>query len=173
MMYIFEMAAILANFFIWALLSTSLKLGAFIFGPVMHLYWGYPQGRNYASVNNIVKVTNFFKKFTFCSFGIEAKDTKFINGTTHTHTQKYRYYTDTCIHRHIQIPFLHFTLFGSFSIHAEDTNFIFGIPQTYTCTDTKTYTHTHTYRDIDTDTDTQRHMHVCMQTQTLMCMWEI
>ena len=35
------------------------KLRAFIFGSVMHLYWGYLQGRNYASVNNILKVTNF------------------------------------------------------------------------------------------------------------------
>ena len=78
----------------------------------------------------------------------------------HTHT-------DTCTQKHtqIQVPFLHFTLFG---IHAKDTNFIFGIPQTYTCTDTQTCTHinTHMYRDIDTDTDTHRRMHVCIHTQT-------
>ena len=48
--------------------------------------------------------------------------------------------------------FLHFTLFGSFGIHAKDTDFIFGIPQTYTWTDTQTWTHTctekltHSYR---------------------------
>ena len=56
------------------------------------------------------------------------------------------------VHTQIQIPFLHFTLFESFGIHAKDTNFIFGIPQTYTCTDTQTCTHmdTHMYRDIDT-----------------------
>ena len=73
----------------------------------------------------------------------------------HTHTEKYRYrqthaHTDT--HRQIQISFLHFTLFGTFGIHAKDTNSIFGIPQTYTYTDTQTCTHidTHMYRDIDT-----------------------
>ena len=42
--------------------------------------------------------------------------------------------------------FLHFTLSGSFGIHANDTNFIiFGIPQTYTCTDTQTCTHIDTH----------------------------
>ena len=35
------------------------KLRAFIFGTVMHLYWGYPQRTDYASVNNILKVTHF------------------------------------------------------------------------------------------------------------------
>ena len=35
------------------------KLKAFIFGTVMHLYWGYPQGRNYTPINNILKVMNF------------------------------------------------------------------------------------------------------------------
>ena len=30
------------------------KLRAFIFGSVMHLYWGYLQERNYVSVNNIL-----------------------------------------------------------------------------------------------------------------------
>ena len=73
----------------------------------------------------------------------------------HTHTE-------ICTQRHIQIPFLHFTLFASFGIHAKDTNFIFGIPQTYTCTDTQTYTHidTHMYRDIDTQI--QIHTDTCM-----------
>ena len=80
---------------------------------------------------------NFFKKFTFCSFssfGIHAKDTKFINETPHTHRN-----IDT--HRHTEtdtISFLHFTLFGL-------ANFVFGIPQTYTCTDTQTCTHRHTH----------------------------
>ena len=41
------------------------KLGVFILGSVMHLYWGYPQGKNYASVNNILKVTNFLKNSHF------------------------------------------------------------------------------------------------------------
>ena len=36
-----------------------IKLRAFIFGTVMHLYWGYPQERNYTSINNILKVMNF------------------------------------------------------------------------------------------------------------------
>ena len=36
-----------------------IKLRAFIFGTVMHLYWGYPLGRNYRSINNILKVMNF------------------------------------------------------------------------------------------------------------------
>ena len=37
------------------------KLRSFIFGSVMHLYWGYPQRTNYASVNNILKVKNLKK----------------------------------------------------------------------------------------------------------------
>ena len=91
---------------------------------------------------------------------------------THTHTHTCAYgkqwiskltkllHIDT--YRQIQIPFLHFTLFGSFGIHAKDTNFIFGIPQTYTCTDTQTCTHmdTHMYRDIDTQI--QIHRDICM-----------
>ena len=76
----------------------------------------------------------------------------------HTHTHRNIDITQTHAYRHTEIPFLHFTLFGSFSIHAEDTNFIFGIPQTYTCTDTKTYTHTHTH----TETLTQIHRDICM-----------
>ena len=35
------------------------KLRAFIFGTVMHRYWGYPQGRKYVSIYNILKVMNF------------------------------------------------------------------------------------------------------------------
>ena len=48
---------------------------------------------------------------------------------THRHMHMHR-------HTEIQIPFLHFALFGSSGIHAKDTNFIFGTPQTYVCTDT-------------------------------------
>ena len=44
------------------------KLRVFLFGSVMHLYWGYPHGKNYASVNNILKVTNFFKNSHFALF---------------------------------------------------------------------------------------------------------
>ena len=35
------------------------KLRAFIFGTVMHLYWGHPQEINYISTNNILKVMKF------------------------------------------------------------------------------------------------------------------
>ena len=52
------MAAILANFFMW-LSHYMVKLGAFIFGTVMHQYWDYPQGRNYASIDDILKVMDF------------------------------------------------------------------------------------------------------------------
>ena len=51
------MAAILAGFFV-ALLSTWLNL-ELSYVAVMHLYWGYPQGRNYAFIDNILKVMNF------------------------------------------------------------------------------------------------------------------
>ena len=76
------------------------KLRALIFGTVRHQYWGYLQGRNYASVNNILKVMDFFKNSHFAlfsSFDIYAKDTKFINGTSYRHmhtetdTDRYRY----------------------------------------------------------------------------------
>ena len=35
------------------------KLRAFIFGTVMHLYWGHLWGRNYISIDNILRVMNF------------------------------------------------------------------------------------------------------------------
>ena len=84
----------------------------------------------------------------------------------HTHT-----YTDT--HRHIQIPF-HILHFLAHLVYMPN---IFGIPQTYTCTDTQTYVQRHWH----TDTDTLRHMlvckhmHVCIHTQTHtpMCIWGI
>ena len=109
----------------------------------MHLYWGYPQGRNYASIDNILKDDFFFNSHfaLYGLFGIHAKDTKFINGT-HTHTHR-----DINVHRHmhtqIQIPFLHFTLFGSFGIYAKDTNFTFGTPHTHTYRYTQTHAHIH------------------------------
>ena len=56
-----------------------IKLRAFIFGIVMHLYWGYPQGRNYTSINNILKVINFLKKFTFCTFASLANMPKILS----------------------------------------------------------------------------------------------
>ena len=52
------MVTILVNFFFGSPVN-MIKLRAFIFGTVMHLYWGYPQGRNYTSINNILKVMNF------------------------------------------------------------------------------------------------------------------
>ena len=94
------------------------------------------------------------------------KITMFINETHHTHTEKYRC---TQTHAHTDRYRYHFYIlpyFGSFGIHAKDTNFIFGIPQTYTCTDTQTCTHidTHIYRDIDTQIQIQRDKHICIYT---------
>ena len=77
------------------------KLRAFIFDTVMHLYWGYLQGRNYASINNILKVMNFIINSHFAlfvSFDIHAKITNFTFGIPHTHTYIYIYtqtHTDT------------------------------------------------------------------------------
>ena len=70
------------------------KRRVFIFGSVWHLYWGYPQRKNYTSVNNILKVKIFKENSCFALFssvGIHAKDTKFINCTHTTHTKKYTY----------------------------------------------------------------------------------
>ena len=100
------------------------KLTAFIFGTVMHLYWGCLQERNYASINNIHKIMNFLKISHFAlfgSFGIHVKDTNFTFGTPHTHTYMYRYtQTHADIQTQIQVPFSHFVLSGSFSIHSKD-----------------------------------------------------
>ena len=38
------------------------ELRALIFSTVMHQYWSYPQGRDYTSINNILKVIKNFKK---------------------------------------------------------------------------------------------------------------
>ena len=68
------MAAILANFF--GSLVYMVKLRVFIFGSGVNLYWGYSQGRNCASVDNILKVMNFknISHFAFyTSFGKHAK----------------------------------------------------------------------------------------------------
>ena len=35
------------------------KLRAFIFSPIIHLYWGYQHRGNYATAANILKVMNF------------------------------------------------------------------------------------------------------------------
>ena len=75
------------------------KLRAFIFDTVMHLYWGYLQARNYASINNILKVVNFLKTSHFAlfvSFDIHAKNTNFTFGIPHTHIYRYtQTHTDT------------------------------------------------------------------------------
>lgn len=44
------------------------RLKAFIIGTVMHLFWGYPNRRNYAFATNILKGYEFLTDFTFCSF---------------------------------------------------------------------------------------------------------
>ena len=89
----------------------------------------------------------------FSSIGKHAKDTKFINGT--------------CAHRHTETDTdTNFTCFGSFGIHAIDTNFIFGIPQTYTCTDTQTCTHRQTKTKTLTHRCSYADMHVCIHIPT-------
>ena len=55
------MAVTLANFFM-------LKLKAFISGSVMHLCRGCTHRRNYAAVDNILKIINVFKKLDFALF---------------------------------------------------------------------------------------------------------
>ena len=66
----------------------------------MHLYWSYPQGRNYATVDNIFKFMNlnFFSHLAlFGSFGMHAKDTDYIFGTPYTQIHT-RTNTDTHLH---------------------------------------------------------------------------
>ena len=48
-----------SKFLLYGSPVNMIKLRAFIFGTVMHFYWGYPQGRNYTSINNILEVMNF------------------------------------------------------------------------------------------------------------------
>ena len=52
------MVAILAIFFCGSSVYIF-KLRAFIFGSVMHLYWGYIQERNYVTTDYIFKIRNF------------------------------------------------------------------------------------------------------------------
>ena len=94
----------LSKYFLFGSPVYMVKLRAFIFSTVMHLYGGNLWGRNYISIDSILKSYEFLKVFTFCTFlliGKYTKDTKFISGTPHTDTC---IYTDTCIHR--QIPIL-------------------------------------------------------------------
>ena len=62
--------------------------------------------------------------------------------THHTHTDTFG------IQRHTQTD--------------TDVNFIFGIPQTYTCTDTQICIHIDTHMDRDIDTQIQIHKDTCM-----------
>ena len=55
------------------------ELGAFIFGTVMHLFWGYSQGENYTFVDNILKVKNFFKNSHFALFSSFAYMPKILS----------------------------------------------------------------------------------------------
>ena len=128
-----------------------IKLRTFIPGTVMHLYWGYPQRRNYMSINNILKVVNVLNFSLFGSFGIHAKDTNFTFGTPHTHLYRY-----TQTHAHIQHRYRYHFHILHFLAHLAYMPKIFGILQTHTCTDTQTYVQRHWH----TDTDTLRHMHV-------------
>ena len=85
------------------------KLRTSIFGSLMYLYWGYPQGRNYVHVDNILKIMNFLKNFTFCNLWltyIHTKDTYFIFGTAHTLYRYRQMDTDT-------VSFSHFALYVS------------------------------------------------------------
>ena len=88
------------------------KLRGFRSGSVMHLYWGYPQGRNYIQLWTIflkLLIFKFFSHFVlFGSFGIYAKGTNFILGTPYTyrdaHKDRYRHtcaclYTSTHTHK--------------------------------------------------------------------------
>ena len=43
-------------------------LGAFIFGTIIHLFWGYLHRKNYVLVTNILKVTFFKKSSHFALF---------------------------------------------------------------------------------------------------------
>ena len=56
--YTFEVAAILTKFLMCSTVY-MVKFRAFIFDSVMYLYWDYPQGKNYASANSILKIMNF------------------------------------------------------------------------------------------------------------------
>ena len=145
------------------------KLRTFIFDTVMHLYWGYLQGRNYASINNILSY-EFFKKFTFCTFLSHLTympKVLILHLAYHTHTH-IQIHTDT--YRY----YFHILHFLAHLVYIPN---IFGIPQTYTCTDTQTYVQRHWHTNADTLRHMQvcKHMHVCIHTQTHtpMCIWGI
>ena len=98
----------------------------------MHLYWGYPLGKNCASANNIFKVMNFKTNSHFAlfgSFGKYANYTKFINAhNTHRNTNIHR-------HMHTHKQNLDIDTILTFC------TFKFGTPQTHRYM----YTHRHTH----------------------------
>ena len=91
-----------SKFLYVALLSTWLNLEPSYLTQLCIYTWGYLQGRNYASINNILKVMNFLKNSYFAlfvSFDIHAKNTDFTFGIPHTHTHTH---THTHIYRYTQ-----------------------------------------------------------------------
>ena len=130
------------------------KLRAFIIGTVMHLYWAYPWGRSYASIDNIYEFLKNSHFALFGSFGIHAKDTNFTFGTpwTHTHIQ---IHTDTCTYTDTDTDTI-FT-FCTFWL-------IWHTCQRYLAYHRFTHAQTlrHMYRDIDTYRYTETH--TCLYT---------
>ena len=77
------------------------KLRAFIFGSVMYIYWGYPQVRNYASLDNILKIMNFLKKLHFALLAHLTYMPKIlILYLAYTHSYRY-IQTNGCIQTHM------------------------------------------------------------------------
>ena len=74
------MAAILANLFMWLSCLHGLNLEPSYFTQLCIYTGGYLQGRNYASINNILKVMHFLSHLTYMpkiligSFGIHANE---------------------------------------------------------------------------------------------------
>ena len=88
------------------------KLRASIFGSVMHLYWGYVPGRNYATADYILETINL-KFFHILHFMAYLVDLAKIQIGTHIHRHRY---TQIHIQTQILIPCSHFSPFGSFGI---------------------------------------------------------
>ena len=71
----------------FVLLSTDymVKYRTFIFGSVMHLYWGFTQGRNYEAVDNILRI---IKIFTFYTLAHNSHThAEITHAHAHAHTQ--------------------------------------------------------------------------------------
>ena len=84
-----------SRFLYVALLSTWLNLEPSYLAQLC-IYTGTTQREKimHTTVSSILKVMKYLINSHFallCSFGIHAKDTKFINGRHTTHTEKYRY----------------------------------------------------------------------------------